>query len=369
MIHFLRTAGLVLALGALGALVVVSDGAAPWWAGGLLGLACGAAVVGLDAWLADVSRSALVGGVAGLAAGLVLAALVRAAASPALAAIGTVEAGAIAAVLAGSLAWLGASVGARRSTWPAEVPGRANAAANAAANARGISKVVDTSIIIDGRIIDIIMAGFIEGTIVIPQFVLKELQQVADSSDPLKRNRGRKGLDVLRAMQESARVRTEFTAEDTAEVRDVDAKLLWLADRRGAKILTNDYNLNKVAQLRGIEVLNVNDLANAMKPVVLPGEPLAVQVIKEGKERNQGVGYLDDGTMVVVENGRRLIGQKLDVTVTSVIQTNAGKMIFAQPANEEPEPRPRVVRRLPDGPTVVLPPPAVMPHVPHIGES
>jgi len=364
MLQVLRTAALVLAVGALGAIVVAGDGGAPWWAGAILGLAFAAAVVLADRWLADVSRSALIGGVTGLAAGLVIALLVRAAASPALAAIGSVEAGAFAAVIAASLAWLGASVGARRWTWP----GEGSARASAVTQELGISKVVDTSIIIDGRIVDIIAAGFVEGTVVIPQFVLKELQQVADSSDPLKRNRGRKGLDALRAMQESPRVRTEFTAEDTAEVRDVDAKLMWLAERRGAKILTNDYNLNKVAQLRGIEVLNVNDLANAMKPVVLPGEPLAVQVIKEGKERNQGVGYLDDGTMVVVENGRRLIGQKLDVTVTSVIQTNAGKMIFAQPASEEPEPRPRVVRRVSDGPST-LPPPTPLTHHPHVGES
>jgi uncharacterized protein YacL len=211
-------------------------------------------------------------------------------------------------------------------------------------------KVMDTSVIIDGRVADIIASGFMEGTVVVPQFVLRELQQVADSSDPLKRNRGRKGLDVLRLLQSSQRVRVEFTSEDAPDIRDVDAKLLWLAERRGARILTNDYNLNKGAQLHGIEVLNVNDLANSVRPVVLPGEPLTIQVIKEGKERNQGVGYLDDGTMVVVENGKRLLGQRLDVLVTSVIQTNAGKMIFATAEEDTvPEQRPRVLRRAPEG--------------------
>ena len=191
-------------------------------------------------------------------------------------------------------------------------------------------KILDTSVIIDGRIADICETGFLDGTLVIPQFVLKELQLVADSGDALKRNRGRRGLDILQKIQKMAGVTVAISDVDFPDVREVDLKLIELARTLRGKIVTNDLNLNKVAQLRGVEVLNVNDLANSVKPVVLPGEIMKVFVLKEGKEYNQGVAYLDDGTMVVIDNARRMIGRTIDVAVTSVLQTTAGKMIFGR---------------------------------------
>jgi uncharacterized protein YacL len=191
-------------------------------------------------------------------------------------------------------------------------------------------KVLDTSVIIDGRVADICEAGFMDGVVLLPQFVLRELQLVADSGDPLKRNRGRRGLDMLQRIQKIANVQTQILEDDFPHLRDVDMKLIELAKRYEAKIVTNDFNLNKLAQLQGIDVLNINELANALKPIVLPGEAMRVFILKEGKEHNQGVAYLDDGTMVVVENARRMIGRTLDITVTSVLQTTAGKMIFGR---------------------------------------
>ncbi len=191
-------------------------------------------------------------------------------------------------------------------------------------------KIVDTSVIIDGRIADVCETGFIEGTLVIPQFVLHELQLVADSSDPLKRTRGRRGLDILKRIQNQARVQIEITEKDFPRIKDVDAKLVALAKKREAQILTNDFNLNKVADLQGVDVLNLNQLAESLKPLVLPGETLDVLVSKEGKEAMQGVAYLDDGTMVVIDHGRSLVGEAAQVTVTSVLQTTAGRMIFAK---------------------------------------
>jgi uncharacterized protein YacL len=195
-------------------------------------------------------------------------------------------------------------------------------------------KILDTSVIIDGRITDLCDTGFIEGSLVIPQFVLKELQLVADSSDGLKRQRGRRGLDVLNHLQKSSQVSVVIWETDFPEIRDVDSKLIELARQLDAKLITNDVNLNKVAKLRGISVLNINELANALRPIVLPGEIMKVFILKEGKEKDQGVGYLDDGTMVVVDNSRRMIGQTIDITVTSVLQTTVGKMIFGR-YNEE----------------------------------
>ncbi len=194
--------------------------------------------------------------------------------------------------------------------------------------------ILDTSVIIDGRIADICDTQFIEGRLVIPRFVLKELQQIADSQDPIKRNRGRRGLDVLARMQKIPSVEVKIHEEEFPDTKEVDAKLVRLAKLMGAKILTNDFNLNKVSELQGVPVLNINELSNALKPVVLPGELLEARVIKEGKEYNQGVAYLDDGTMVVVEQGRSLIGQTVRVLVTSVLQTAAGRMIFAKPEVE-----------------------------------
>lgn len=192
-------------------------------------------------------------------------------------------------------------------------------------------KILDTSVIIDGRIADIARTGFIEGVLLIPGFVLQELQHIADSSDVLKRNRGRRGLDILNRMQKESKVAVHIVDEDFDDIAEVDAKLVRLAQLKDAKVLTNDFNLNKVAELQGVEVLNINELANAVKPVVLPGEEMLVHVIKDGKEQGQGVGYLDDGTMIVVDGGRRFIGESVGVMVTSVLQTAAGRMIFAKP--------------------------------------
>ncbi len=192
-------------------------------------------------------------------------------------------------------------------------------------------KILDTSVIIDGRIADIARTGFIEGVLLIPGFVLQELQHIADSSDVLKRNRGRRGLDILNRMQKESKVAVHIVDEDFDDITEVDAKLVRLAQLKDAKVLTNDFNLNKVAELQGVDVLNINELANAVKPVVLPGEEMLVHVIKDGKEQGQGVGYLDDGTMIVVDGGRRFIGESVGVMVTSVLQTAAGRMIFAKP--------------------------------------
>ncbi|GAA0323081.1 PIN/TRAM domain-containing protein [Bacillus carboniphilus] len=192
-------------------------------------------------------------------------------------------------------------------------------------------KILDTSVIIDGRIADICQTGFLDGTIIIPQFVLEELQHIADSSDVLKRNRGRRGLDILNRIQKELSIKVEIYEGDFEEISEVDSKLVKLAKLMNGYVVTNDYNLNKVCELQGVSVLNINDLANAVKPVVLPGEEINVQVIKDGKEQNQGVAYLDDGTMIVVEEGRNYIGKRIDVLVTSVLQTSAGRMIFAKP--------------------------------------
>jgi uncharacterized protein YacL len=191
-------------------------------------------------------------------------------------------------------------------------------------------KILDTSVIIDGRIADIAETGFLDGLIVIPQFVLRELQLVADSADSLKRNRGRRGLDILQRLQKTASVTIQIVEDDFPSVREVDLKLIELAKLYEGKIITNDFNLNKVAQLQGVAVLNINELANSLKPIVLPGEVMRVFILKEGKEYNQGVAYLDDGTMVVVDNARKMIGKTIDISVTSVLQTTAGKMIFGK---------------------------------------
>ena len=191
-------------------------------------------------------------------------------------------------------------------------------------------KILDTSVIIDGRIADIAETGFLDGVLVIPQFVLRELQLVADSADGMKRNRGRRGLDILQRIQKMAHLNVQIVEEDFPAVREVDMKLIELAKIYDCKIITNDFNLNKVAQLHGVEVLNINELANSLKPIVLPGETMRVFVLKEGKEYNQGVAYLDDGTMVVVDNAKRMISKTIDISVTSVLQTTAGKMIFGR---------------------------------------
>jgi len=225
------------------------------------------------------------------------------------------------------LPYVGLVVGAKHGEWlePARLVGlfRADGSEHR-------YKILDTSVIIDGRIADVCETGFLDGTLVIPQFVLKELQLVADSSDSMKRNRGRRGLDILHKIQKMSGVQVTISDADFPDIREVDLKLIELARTLQGKIVTNDFNLNKVAQLRGVAVLNVNELANSLKPVVLPGELMKVFILKEGKEYNQGVAYLDDGTMVVVDNARKMISKTIDIVVTSVLQTTAGKMIFGR---------------------------------------
>ena len=225
------------------------------------------------------------------------------------------------------LPYLGLVLGAKHGEWlePARLVGMFKADGS-----ERRYKILDTSVIIDGRIVDVCETGFVDGTLVIPQFVLRELQLVADSSDPQKRNRGRRGLDILQKLQKMSGVDVSISDVDFPEVKEVDLKLIELARTIRGKIVTNDFNLNKVAHLRGVEVLNVNELANALKPIVLPGETMTVFILKEGKEYNQGVAYLDDGTMVVVDHARRMISKTIDIVVTSVLQTTAGKMIFGR---------------------------------------
>ena len=226
-----------------------------------------------------------------------------------------------------ALPYLGLVLGGRKGEWlePARIVGLFRGTGR-----HRRYRILDTSVIIDGRVADICETGFLDGTLVIPQFVLKELQLVADSADSMKRNRGRRGLDILQKIQKMAGLEVMIWDLDFPEVREVDLKLIELARALQGKIVTNDFNLNKVAQLRGVAVLNINELANSLKPVVLPGEIMKVFILKEGKEYNQGVAYLDDGTMVVVDNARKLIGKTIDVVVTSVLQTTAGKMIFGR---------------------------------------
>lgn len=204
-------------------------------------------------------------------------------------------------------------------------------------------KILDTSVIIDGRIADIVKTGFVEGILLIPSFVLEELRHIADSSDLLKRNRGRRGLDILNQISKETVIKVHIHEQDFDDINEVDSKLVRLGQVLGSPLLTNDYNLNKVAELQGVKVLNINELANALKPIVLPGEEMLVQVMKEGKEPGQGVAYLDDGTMIVVDTGRRFMGQNVTVLVTSVLQTAAGRMIFAKPKSV-PEKKPMSLR-------------------------
>ena len=274
-----------------------------------------------------LSPGQLLGGVVGLLAGLLIAYLIKAvllefftSASPA----GGYVANVVYILLSIFLAYLGWRVGAKRPIVAPAVRG-----AQSPRPPSGVAKIIDTSVIVDGRILEIVESGFLEGPLVLPRFVLRELQLIADSLDAMKRTRGRRGLDILAKLQETAPL--EIDERDYDDVGGaVDAKLVRLARERNGRLVTNDYNLNRVAQVEGVAVLNINELAGAVKPVVLPGEEMHVTIVRDGKEPHQGVGYLDDGTMIVVENGRRLIGEDTDVQVTSVLQTVAGRMIFAK---------------------------------------
>jgi uncharacterized protein YacL len=293
------------------------------WLGVGLGVIAAAAVITLEMKLRSVPGHHMIGALVGGVVGLFGARLVWGA----LDGLDIVGAHFVHALLVVFLGYMGIAVGGSKGEW--FEPARIIAAFRDSARLHQY-KVLDTSVIIDGRIADICETGFLEGTLVVPQFVLRELQQVADSSDSLKRNRGRRGLDILQKMQKIAHVTVQIVETDFPEVREVDLKLIELARRMSGKIVTNDFNLNKVAQLRGVPVLNINELANSLKPVVLPGEVMRVFVIKEGKEAGQGVGYLDDGTMVVVDQARKALGKTIEVSVTSVLQTTAGKMIFCR---------------------------------------
>ena len=292
----------------------------------LLGLGAGVAVNAIESRVRHASLAALIGGCIGAFVGVGLGVLLVAVLPGApFAGEGTVEFIRLAVPLL--TAFMGLLVGVAKA-------GMINLQNIGFLNADGAHtvavKILDTSVIIDGRICDIAQSGFLDGTLTVPQFVLHELQQVADSSDSAKRNRGRRGLDVVQRLQNIPRVRLEISGQDFPAVREVDLKLIEIAKLHGGKIVTNDFNLNKLAQVQGVEVLNINELANALKPVVLPGEAMRVFILKEGKEYNQGVAYLDDGTMVVVDNAKRLISKTVDITVTSVLQTTAGKMIFGK---------------------------------------
>ena len=273
-----------------------------------------------------LTPSELVGGAIGLIVGLIIAFLAKSVLFEFLSVTSPV--GSYIAILLYVLvslfaAYLGARVGAKRKIGSVlRIPGAA------AAGQEGAAKIIDTSVIVDGRVLEIVETGFLDGPLVVPRFVLRELQLIADSVDGIKRARGRRGLELLAKLQELATI--EIADRDYDDIAAVDAKLVRLAKERRAKLVTNDYNLNRVAQVEGVAVLNVNELAEAVKPVVLPGEELHVAIVRDGKEPHQGVGYLEDGTMIVVENGRRLIGEETDVQVTSVLQTVAGRMIFAK---------------------------------------
>ncbi len=296
-------------------------------AGAALGVLVGSTVLALEAIAGKGAPRQLLSGSFGLLVGLVLAALTSSVLAP-----GTTSLEAAVRVgLAIGFGWVGLATGVKRSHAFSLSRLRSDWESSAeVTKAATTPKILDTSVIIDGRIAEIVEAGFMEGPLVIPQFVLVELQQVADSSDPLKRNRGRRGLDMLQRIQKNSVTAIQIVDTDFADVKEVDLKLIELAIRTEGKIVTNDFNLNKVAQLRGVKILNINDLANCLRPLVLPGEPMRIFVSKEGKEHGQGVGYLDDGTMVVVEGGRRALGRTIDVNVTTVLQTAAGKMIFVR---------------------------------------
>jgi len=292
-------------------------------AGLAVGVAAAAAVVALEIRLRAVKGNHIVGVLVGGVLGLTGARLVWSA----LTGLAIQGESFLHVIIVVFMVYMGIIIGARKAEW--FEPARIIAAFKDSSRLHQY-KVLDTSVIIDGRIADICAAGFLDGTLVVPQFVLRELQQVADSSDSLKRNRGRRGLDILQKIQKMSNVRVQIVETDFPEVREVDLKLIELALHLSGKIVTNDFNLNKVAQLRGVHVLNINELANSLKPVVLPGEVMRVFVLKEGKEAGQGVGYLDDGTMVVVDQARKALGKTIDAVVTSVLQTTAGKMIFCR---------------------------------------
>ncbi|MDA8173251.1 MAG: TRAM domain-containing protein [Nitrospiraceae bacterium] len=296
--------------------------------GGIIGLVLGFITFIVEALLRRISLGTIIGGLIGLFLGLLFARLLL---LPVLGILPANTREIFIFLLSGLLGWGGFFLGLKRGK-NLTIPGLFRIFRGEVQEQN--LKILDTSVIIDGRIAEICESGFIEGAFIAPQFILHELQHIADSPDPLKRARGRRGLDILHRMQKMANITIRIIEEDFPKIKEVDAKLVALGKAMGAKIITNDFNLNKVAELQGISVLNINELANVLKPVVLPGETMSVFIIKEGKESNQGVAYLDDGTMVVVDNGRKLIGKHAEVSVTSVLQTTAGRMIFTKTKEE-----------------------------------
>jgi uncharacterized protein YacL len=296
------------------------------WVGVIIGTLLAAGVIAIERAAREIPPKVLLGGLLGLIVSLLLGHLFMIS-LPALPAMGGVDSSAVRGLVQAALAYMGVVLGARKG---AEFDLDEYKKHFRGDTKEENSKLLDTSVIIDGRVADICETGFLEGTLIIPQFVLRELQQIADSSDPIKRNRGRRGLDILQRIQRNVDVHVKILEHDFPKIRDVDSKLVALGKQLGAKILTNDFNLNKVAELQGVPVLNVNQLANAVRPVVLPGELMNVHILKEGKEYGQGVAYLDDGTMVVVDSARKYVGKNVDVAVTSVLQTTAGRMIFTR---------------------------------------
>lgn len=310
------------------------DGLWQSFLGVIAGLFTALFVIKVEQDIRKVSLKVILGGVIGMVVGLLIAVIL----AYGLNFVGKIQENQqilpwVYVILTGTLGYLGLVLGSKKVE---EFSFMAGGAAKEPADYR----ILDTSVIIDGRIADIAETGFLEGRLVVPRFVLDELQYIADSSDSLKRSRGRRGLDILNRMQRTGGITIDVVDQDFPKIKSVDAKLVALAKKSDGKIITNDFNLNKVAELQGIKILNVNELANALKPVVLPGEMMTVKVIKEGKEQGQGVGYLDDGTMIIVDNGQRHIGSTVDAVVTSVLQTTAGRMIFSELKAPAPDKKP-----------------------------
>jgi uncharacterized protein YacL len=325
-LYILRILLLVM-LGWAGAFIGVAQGGkVAGILGAGVGVVLGGILWGIERYLRAIPLRTYVHGLGGLLVGLILGALGHLVIRQL-----PLQNVAVSQVLALLLYIVGAYLGVLVGLWKGQELGGVEEGEFGLGGSRTPSpKILDTSVIIDGRIADICETGFLEGTLVVPQFILKELQQIAGSSDTLKRNRGRRGLDILQRIQRNADIDVRIVDHDFPKIREVDAKLVALGKVLKGKLLTNDYNLNKVAELQGVSVLNVNQLANAVKPVVLPGEIMNVYVMKEGKEYGQGVAYLDDGTMVVIDNARKYLGRTIDVAVTSVLQTTAGRMIFTR---------------------------------------
>ncbi|MCK5254695.1 MAG: TRAM domain-containing protein [Deltaproteobacteria bacterium] len=291
--------------------------------GGCIGFIIAILILFVEQRVKNISLKAVVGGILGLSAGLIIANLFSYALLfyyPEKSLANLI----IYLLINCLIGFLGLGIGAKKGEEFA--PGKSGAVRSASGNEN--HKILDTSAIIDGRIADIFETGFVEGILIIPQFVLQELVYIADSSDSLRRTRGKRGLDILNRIQKQDNMEVKIVDQDFPKIKEVDAKLVALAKKMDGKIFTNDFNLNKVAELQGVQVLNVNELAHALRPVVLPGELMKVYVQREGKEQGQGVAYLDDGTMVVIDNGRKFLGKNIEVTVNSVLQTTAGRMIF-----------------------------------------